>query len=180
MSKINPFKVKNRIGAVKWYEKISVNYSGNIRNSINNVKEKEILHKSIVRDWQNGWRHSIPITLPSFNLLKYINLSPTFNYSERWYTSYINKTYDPAYNNPRPSGLAPQHVRVDTIYAFRRNYEYSYSLASSTNIYGMYQIKNPKSKIKAIRHKITPSVSFKLYPRFRTKEIPVLGFLYRC
>jgi hypothetical protein len=170
MSKINPFKVKNRVGAVKWYEKISFSYSGNIRNSINNVKEKELLHKSITRDWQNGMRHSIPITLPSFNLLKYINLSPTFNYSERWYTSYINKTYDPEYNNPRPSAFAPSHVRVDTIYSFRRNYEYSYSLSSSTNIYGMYQIKNPKSKIKAIRHKITPSVSFNYTPDFGQKK----------
>jgi hypothetical protein len=170
MSKVNPFKVKNRIGPVKWYEKISINYVGNIRNSINNVKEKELLHKSVIRDWQNGMRHSIPITLPSFNLLKYINLSPSFNYSERWYTSYVNKTYDPEYNNPKPTSFAPQHVRVDTVYAFRRNYEYSYSLSSSTNIYGMYQIKNPKSKIKALRHKITPSVGFSYTPDFGQKK----------
>lgn len=167
MSKINPFKLKNRIGPVKWFEKISFSYTGNLKNSIT-AKEREILKKSLVRDWQNGVRHSIPITLPSFNLLKYINLSPSFNYSERWYTSYINKTYDPTYNNPDPRGV--QHVRVDTMYSFRRNYEYSYSLSSSTNIYGMYQIKNPKSRIKAIRHKITPSASFSYTPDFGQKK----------
>lgn len=167
MSKVNPFKVKSRIGPVKWYEKISFSYSGSLKNSITS-KEKEILHKSLVRDWQNGIRHSIPISLPSFNLMKYINLSPSFNYSERWYTNYVTKTYDPTYTNPIPGGL--EHVLVDTIYAFRRNYEYSYSLSSSTNIYGMYIMRNPNSKIKAIRHKITPSVSFSYTPDFGQKK----------
>ena len=134
MSKVNPFKIKNRVGSVKWYEKISFSYSGNMKNSIT-AKEKDLLDKSLVRDWQNGIRHSIPISLPSFNLLKFINMSPSFNYSERWYSNYINKRYDPNYNNPL-SGQ-PEHVVVDTIYSFRRNYEYSYSLSSSTNIYGM-------------------------------------------
>ena len=168
MSKINPFKIKNRIGEVKWYEKISFSYSGNIKNSISNVKEKDFFKQSLIRDWQNGWRHSIPISLPSFNLLKYINLSPSFNYSERWYTSYINKRYDPNYTNLK-SGQ-PLHVVVDTVYAFRRNYDYSYSLSSSTNIYGMYIMRNPNSRIKAIRHKITPQISFSYTPDFGQKK----------
>jgi len=163
MSKRNPFKIKNRVGPVKWYEKISINYVGNVKNSIT-AKEKDILKKSLVRDWQNGMRHSIPITLPSFNLLKHINVVPSFNYSERWYTNYINKTYDPTYNNPKVGSV--QHLRIDTVYNFRRNYEYSYSLSTSTNIYGMYLINNPKSKIRAIRHKITPSASFSYRPDF--------------
>ena len=167
MSKVNPFKIKNRVGSVKWYEKISFSYSGNMKNSIT-AKEKDLLDKSLVRDWQNGIRHSIPISLPSFNLLKFINMSPSFNYSERWYSSYINKRYDPNYNNPF-SGQ-PEHVVVDTIYAFRRNYEYSYSLSSSTNIYGMYIMRNPNSRIKAIRHKITPSMSFSYTPDFGQKK----------
>ena len=168
MAKINPFKAKHRVGSVKWYEKISLSYSGNIKNSISNVKEKEFFQKSLIKDWQNGWRHSIPISLPSFNLLKFINLSPSFNYSERWYTNYINKSYDPDYQNPKSRTV--DHVLVDTIYSFRRNYEYSYSLSSSTNIYGMYTIKNPNSRIKAIRHKITPSMSFSYTPDFGQKK----------
>lgn len=167
MSKINPFKIKNRIGPVKWYEKISFSYSGNMKNSITS-KEKDLLKKSLVRDWQNGIRHSIPISLPSFNLLKFINMSPSFSYSERWYTSYINKRYDENYNNPF-SGQ-PAHVVVDTIYSMRRNYEYSYSLSSSTNIYGMYIMSNPNSRIKSIRHKITPSISFSYTPDFGQKK----------
>ena len=167
MSKINPFKAKKRVGPVKWYEKVSFSYSGNMKNSITS-KEKDLLDKSLIRDWQNGIRHSIPISLPSFNLLKFINMSPSFNYSERWYTNYINKRYDPDYVNPIPGGL--QNVIVDTVYSFRRNYEYSYSLSSSTNIYGMYIMRNPNSKIKAIRHKITPQVSFSYTPDFGQRK----------
>ena len=163
MSKINPFKVKNRVGSVRWYEKIGFSYSGNLKNTIT-TKENQLLDKSIVKDWKNGMRHSIPISLPSFNLLKFINLSPSFNYSERWYTNYITKTYDPNYNDP--SSGQPLHVVVDTLYKFRRNYEYSYSLSTSTNIYGMYIMRNPNSKLKAIRHKITPSLSFSYSPDF--------------
>ncbi len=172
MSKINPFKVKNRVGPAKWYEKISFSYSGNIRNSISNVKESQLFHKSLLKDWQNGWRHSIPITLPSFNLLKYINLSPSFNYSERWYTSYINKRYDPnnTYLPPRAN-----HIATDTVYSFRRNYDYSYSLSSSTTIYGMYIMRNPNSRLKAIRHKITPQLSFSYTPDFGQKKFGFWG-----
>jgi len=95
-------------------------------------------------------------------------MSPSFQYSERWYTNYLNKTYDPNYNNPK-SGQ-PLHVVVDTVYGFRRNYDYSYSLSSSTNIYGMYIMRNPNSKIKSIRHKMTPSVSFSYTPDFGQKK----------
>jgi lipopolysaccharide assembly outer membrane protein LptD (OstA) len=172
MSKINPFKRKIRIGSVKWYEKISLSYSGNIKNSISNVKEKDFFKQSLIKDWQNGWRHSIPISLPSFNLLKFINLSPSFNYSERWYTNSINMRYDA--NTPNLPPFDP-HVVIDTVYSFRRNYDYSYSLSSSTNIYGMYVMRNPNSRIKAIRHKITPSVSFSYTPDFGQKKFGFWG-----
>jgi len=175
MSKVNPFKLidfQNKTGVVKWLEKISFSYSGNLKNSIS-AKEKVILKQSLVRDWQNGIRHSIPISLPSFNLLKYINLSPSFNYSERWYTSIVNKSYDPNYINKIPGGLANE--RTDTVYGFKRNYDYSYSLSSSTNIYGMYIMRNPNSRIKAIRHKITPSASFSYTPDFGQKKFGFWG-----
>ena len=172
MSRINPFKVKNRIGPVKWYEKISFSYTGNIKNSISNVKEKEILKQSFIKDWQNGWQHTIPISLPSFNLFKHINLSPSFNYSERWYTSYINKRYDPdnSFASPRKD-----HVMIDTVYSFRRNYNYSYSISASTNIYGRFRMLNPNSKIKEFRHKIMPSASFSYTPDFGQKKFGFWG-----
>ena len=159
MAKIYPFKRKSSIGGKKWYEKIGFSYTGNIKNSIT-AKEDELLNKSLITDWSNGWKHTIPISLPNFNLLKYINLSPSVSYSERWYTNYITKNY--AYDHVADEAT----VWEDTTYHFRRNYNYSFSLSAQTNIYGNYIMKNPKSRIKQIRHKMSPSMSFSYTPDF--------------
>ncbi|WP_163711995.1 putative LPS assembly protein LptD [Mangrovibacterium lignilyticum] len=169
MSKIYPFRKKNRVGKVKFWEKISIGYTGNIKNSIT-AREDSIFKMSLVKDWQNGWQHSIPITLPSFNLLKFINMSPSFSYKERWYTNETRSRY--IFND-----LTGEEVLLkDTIYGFKRNYEYSYALSASTNIYGMYLVKNPNSRIKAIRHKMTPTMSFSYRPDFGD---PKYGFWER-
>lgn len=168
MSKIYPFKNKNRVGKAKWYDKIGFSYTGNIKNSIT-AKEYEILDKSLIRDWNNGWQHSIPISLPNFNLFKFINFSPSVSYSERWYTSYLDERYVVGEDR------ASSYLEVDTLYAFKRNYNYSYSLSSSTNLYGMYTMKNPNSKIKAIRHKITPTIGFSYTPDFAQQKFGFYG-----
>lgn len=159
MSKIYPFRSKDRVGSPKWYEKIGVSYTGNIRNSIS-AKEYELLDQSLIKDWQNGWKHSIPISLPTFNLLKYVNVSPSVSYSERWYTNYITRTY--AYDHVAEEAT----IWEDTTYHFKRNYNYSFSLSAQTNIYGNFMMKNPNSRIKQIRHKMSPSVSFSYTPDF--------------
>ncbi|WP_372776015.1 putative LPS assembly protein LptD [Mangrovibacterium sp.] len=159
MSKIYPFKNKDRVGKTRFWEKISVGYTGNMKNSIT-ADESEILNQSLTKDWKNGIQHSIPITLPSFNLMKYINMSPSFSYKERWYSSELQSRY--VYNHATQQEI----LQVDTLYGFKRNYEYSYSLSASTNIYGMYIMKNPNSRLKAIRHKMTPTLSFSYRPDF--------------
>lgn len=167
MTKIYPFKRKNAVGGQKWYEKISIGYTGSIQNSIRGVKQSEILKQSLVKDWENGWKHSIPITLPTFTLLGHINFTPSVSYSERWYTKYIDENY--LYDAVSNKGT----VVTDTIYRFRRNYNYSFSLGASTTIYGMYQMTNPNSRLKAIRHKMTISVGAGYNPDFSD---PKYGF----
>jgi hypothetical protein len=164
VAKFYPFKFKNRKGPPKWYENFGFNYSANMRNTIT-AKEKDVLKKNILTDWQNGIQHNIPIALPNFNLLKYINMSPSFSYNERWYFSHIEKNYDPDRVFPNRFGIL-SHVRTDTIMGLKRSYQYAYSLSAATNIYGMFIPKNPKSKIKGIRHKISPSFSFSYNPDF--------------
>lgn len=156
MAKFYPFKRKFASGKVKWYEKLGFNYSGNFRNSISNVKENKLLHTSFAADWQNGIKHNIPISLPSFNLFKYMNFSPGFSYNEKWYFKSYNYSYSEALKK----------YETDTIPGFNRIYDYSYSLSATTNIYGNFVPLNTKSKIKGIRHKMTPSISFNYRPDF--------------
>jgi len=165
MGKIYPLRRKNRSGALKWWEKFGVNYSGNLRNSITGVKQAELLDQSFARDWQNGIKHNIPISLPSFNLFNHINFSPGFSYNEKWYFKKFQYSYDPDVDHSNPGGIA-NTVNIDTLSGLNRVYDYSYSVSASTNIYGMFLPLNPDSKVKGIRHKISPSFSFSYRPDF--------------
>lgn len=164
MAKIYPFRSKNRKGTLKWYQNFGINYTGNFKNSITS-KESELLQSSFATDWKNGIKHNIPIALPNFNLIKYINVSPSFSYNEKWYFKKIDYTYDggETFNNDIGRNT---HVRMDTITGLNRVYDYSYSLSASTNIYGSFMPLNPNSKVKGIRHKMSPSIGVSYRPDF--------------
>lgn len=156
LSRFYPFKKKKAAGKEKWYEKIAMNYTGSLSNSIN-TKEDMLMSSSLIKDWKNGMKHNIPVSA-SFNILKYINVTPSFNYTERWYTNKIEQTWD----------QVNQAVRRDTVYGFNRVFDYNLSLSANTKVYGFYK-PNPKvfgKKIEMVRHVITPQVSFSYAPDF--------------
>ncbi|MDX8339439.1 putative LPS assembly protein LptD [Draconibacterium sp. IB214405] len=165
MAKIYPFRKKNRSGKIKFYEKFGINYTGNLKNSIS-AKEDEIFQSSFATDWKNGIKHNIPISFPSFNLFNHVNFSPGISYNEKWYFKKYNYNYEAGGEYTGNPSAIPDNVRIDTITGLNRVYDYAYSISASTNIYGTYQPLNPNSKIKAIRHKMTPSVSFSYKPDF--------------
>ena len=156
LSTFYPFKRKVNVGKERWYEKISLKYTGTFSNSIT-TKEDKLLHSSLVKDWKNGMKHNIPISA-SFNILKYINVTPMLNYTERWYTNKVIQSWDAGGN---------QVVR-DTIYGFNRVFDYNLSLSANTKLYGFYK-PNPKvfgEKLQMVRHVFTPTVSFSYAPDF--------------
>ncbi len=156
MSRIYPLKRKDAVGEERWYEKISMSYSGEFRNSIT-TKEDKFLKANLVRDWTNGMRHNIPVSA-TFTLFDFIQVSPSFNYTERWYTGQHKEAWDP---------VAKRHVPVDTIHGFNRVYDYSTSLSAQTKLYGMYTPwKLFGNKIQAIRHVFSPSISLSYRPDF--------------
>jgi hypothetical protein len=165
MSTIYPFKRKNGAGDERWYEKIRVGYSGRMANSIGNVKEYDIMHKSIIKDWRNGVMHSVPISA-TFNVLNYINVNTSFSYNERWYSSSLNKFYDETNDK----------VVTDTSWGFNRVWDYTASVSASTKLYGMYQM-NPKifKNISQIRHVMSPDVSFSYHPDFGQSQYGYYG-----
>lgn len=133
-----------------------MSYSGEFRNSIN-TKESEFMKANIIKDWQNGMRHSIPVSA-TFSIMDYINISPSFNYNERWYTGKETQEWDP---------VTQRHVVSDTIYGFNRVYDYSASVSVNTKLYGMYKpLKMFGDKVQAIRHVFTPSISMSYRPDF--------------
>lgn len=156
LSKKYPFKRKKRAGEERWYEKISLSYSGQLSNSIS-TKEDKLFKSNLARDWNNGFKHNIPISA-TFQLFKYINITPSFNYTERWYLRKVNQSWDEA----------TQSVVKDTVFGFNRVYNYNMSLSMNTTLYGFYQpagfLKN--SRVQMVRHVFKPSLSFSYAPDF--------------
>lgn len=165
LSKLYPFKRKKRAGDERWYEKISLSYSGQMNNSIT-TKEDKVLKSNLVKDWNNGFKHNIPISA-TFQLFDFINITPSFNYTERWYFKKVNQEWDYATNS----------VERDTVYGFNRVYNYNLSISANTTLYGFYKpagfLKN--SRIDAVRHVFKPSVSFSYAPDFSAERYGYYG-----
>lgn len=156
LSKKYPFKRKKRAGDERWYEKISLSYNGQMSNSIS-TKEDKVFDSNLMRDWKNGFKHYIPISA-TFLLFDVINITPSFNYTERWYLKKVNQRWDNASNS----------VVRDTINGFNRVYNYNFSISANTTLYGFYQPAGflKKSRIHTIRHVFKPSISFTYAPDF--------------
>ena len=156
LSRFYPFKRKKAAGKERWYEKLAVSYTGHFSNSIS-AKEDKVLHSSLAKDWRNGMQHSIPLS-GNFTLFDYININPSFNFTDRTYLNKVDKSWDDV----------NQREVADTINGFYNVYNWNFSVSASTKLYGFF-IPNRKlfgDKVQAIRHVVTPSVSFSYAPDF--------------
>lgn len=156
LSRFYPLRRAKMSGKERWYEKISMSYTGQFSNRIH-TQEKQLLHSDLVKDWLNGMNHSIPISA-SFQILKYINVTPSLQFTDRMYTNKIQRSWD----------TESQTELSDTVYGFYNVYNWYASVAANTTLYGFYK---PWRKlfgdgIIAIRHVLKPSVAFSYSPDF--------------
>ncbi len=160
VSRFYPFKRKKAAGEEKWYEKISMQYTGIFKNEIT-TKEDKLLHSSFSRDWRNGMQHTIPINA-SFNLFKYLQITPRITFVDRMSFSKQEKSWD----------TTNQKEVTDTLTGFYNVYSWDASIGATTTLYGFY-IPSRKlfgDKIQAIRHVLKPSVSFSYHPDFSSSR----------
>lgn len=161
LSRFYPFKRKHLVGKERWYEKISMSYTGQLANSISTTEDK-ILHSNLIKDWKNAFQHTIPVQA-NFTLFNYINVTPSFNFTDRMYSKKVTRGWD--------NTLQKEVVR-DTTYGFHNVYNWSMNVGASTKLYGFW-VPNRKlfgDKIQAIRHVITPQVSFSYSPNFGARR----------
>ena len=156
VSRFYPFKRKHAVGNERWYEKISMSYTGQIGNSIN-TKEDKFFKSNLIKEWRNGWNHEIPIS-GNFTLFNYLNVSPSFRFTDRMQSAKVERSWD----------AAKQVEVADTTYGFHNIYNWNFSMGMSTKLYGFWT-PNRKifgDKIQAIRHVLTPQVTFSYTPDF--------------
>ncbi len=151
-----PFRRRNPSGAYRWYENISMSY---VLNGENNVSEQDsnILKRTIFNQMQYGVSHRIPVQ-SSLKVLKFFNWTNSLTFNERWHWTTIRKDID-----------STGSLVIDTVRGFRANRDFSFSSSLSTRIYGMFQFKY--GPLKALRHVISPSVSFNYRPDFGSEHL---------
>ena len=146
ISRFYPFKRKKAVGEERWYEKISMSYTGHLSNEIN-TKEDQLLHANIIKDWKNGMTHKIPIN-GSFTLFNYLNVTPSFNFNDRMTSRKVTRSWD----------RVRQQEVCDTTYGFHNIFDWDVSLSASTKLYGFWMPSRKifGDKIDRIRHVVTP------------------------
>ena len=163
VSTFNPFKGKNSIGD-KWYERITVGYSLQGRNSIS-TGDSILFSKGSLNKFSNGFQHSIPISL-NLNAFKYFQFNTSVNYTERWYLQSTRTRLE--------NTVAGFETIKDTVQGFKRAYDYSFSSGLSTKVYGRFRKKI--GNIQEMRHVVTPSINLNYRPDFAD---PTYGFYQR-
>lgn len=158
MTQIYPFRKKDKAGQLKWYDNIGISYTGEFKNSIS-TKEYKLMKSSFVRDWENGYKHTIPISF-SFKLSKDITFSPSVTY-----TGFINlKTIEKVWVADTSAKGGTEVTRYIEGFNYSHQYSTGASIGYTPTIYGMYMFKK-ESNIIAIRHMIRPSFSFSYTPK---------------
>jgi hypothetical protein len=159
MTSLSPFDSRDRVGEQKWYQKITVAYTLDATNKINDVPESQLFKSATLsKRLQNGFQHSIPIGL-SLNVFKYFQFNTSANYTERWYFQTIRKSF------ARGSIAGSQQLVIDTVPGFARAGDYQLNGGVSTKVYNTIAFKGG-GNLRAIRHVMTPQISFNYRPDF--------------
>lgn len=155
VSRFYPFRRKRAVGKERWYEKVSMSYTGQISNSIN-TKEDQLFKSSFIKDWKNGMQHRVPVDA-TFQLFKYINVSPSLTFNDRMYMKREKRWWDEG----------AQKEMNEAEYGFFNLYNWNASVSANTTLYGFSKPwKIFGDRIQAIRHVFKPSVSFTYAPDF--------------
>ena len=154
-----PFKRKNRVGKEKIYEKFSLAYNTTLQNKIN-FKASEFMQDGFFDRFQNGMTHNFSIGLPSFNLFKYITVSPSVSYGQNWFFRTTEAYYD-----AEEGKVVTEKTKAFSHLGITQTY--SGSLSASTRLYGMYNF-GKYHRVQAIRHVVSPSLSMSLSPNLAT------------
>ena len=155
VSTFYPFKIKNRVGKERFYEKFALGYNTSLQNKIN-FKASEFGEPGFMDKFQNGMAHNFSIKLPDFTLFKYLNVAPNVSYGMNWFFRKSEAYFDPETNSVKTE-MGKQFG------TFGATHNYSGSVSMSTRLYGMYNF-GKFHKVQALRHVISPSVSMSFSP----------------
>ncbi|QRR03061.1 putative LPS assembly protein LptD [Dyadobacter sandarakinus] len=108
---------------------------------------------AMLRDAQFTGRYSLPISLPNFKVLRFVNVTPSIGLSGEVFT----KQY-------RYTKVGQDSIRIDTLKQAGTEYTYNFATSLNTRFYGTFFIGG--RRLEAIRHTVIPLISFTYTPDF--------------
>lgn len=171
VNRFYPFRKKDKVGNLKWYDNISVNYTMNAKNTIS-AADSLLFKPGFAGRMKNGMSQKIPLSLP-IKLFKYFNLTTSLNITDRVYLNSLKKTME--FSTDEDDNLVSE-LKTDTVSGINNIFEYSLSTSLTTKIYGMLNFK--KGPIRAFRHVFTPSISLSYTPDFSSDKWGYYDYFY--
>ena len=162
LNTIYPFRRKEVVGQMKWYENLGIGLNSQGR-SLTSFSDDSLtllqysIGQQISRNYQWGATHSVPITL-ALPQLGVLQITPGVSYSEHWFDRQNSQTWNPVTDS------------VDTTYkkGFYTARDMSFSLGIGTRLFGLVAF-GKNSFIQAIRHEMRPTVSVSYSPDFNSQ-----------
>lgn len=142
---------------------IALNSDGTTRDSIAAFNSANI--PLLLRNAKKGIKSNIPIST-SFKIMKYFTVTAGGSIDEIWYFDKLNWTA----SGRSGASLGTKAVIKDTVHQFNAITNYALTMSLTTRIYGMYVAKNKNSRIRAIRHLVTPNIGYSYSPNFGTAQ----------
>ncbi|MFV0531388.1 MAG: putative LPS assembly protein LptD [Flavobacteriales bacterium] len=139
-------------------QNIGIDYSFDFENKVQ-VMDDNLFKKEMWDSLQNGFQHQISANT-GVTLAKYFNFNLSGTYKDVWYLETINRAYNPKTNS----------VEDTTVNGFKTYRTFNFSSSLSTNLYKTlhFDKKNKDAWLKAVRHVMTPSISYSFTPDFST------------
>ena len=154
-----PFRRKEVVGELKWYENIGIALNTNVRSLSSFYDTARNIGRQLVEKWQWGASHNVPLTI-SLPQVGAFQFAPTITYQEKWYQQKLVKSWNSIDKKIDTS------INKKGFYTAR---DMNFGVSVSTRIFGLYTFRK-SSKVQAIRHEIRPSLSANYKPDFTGKS----------
>ncbi|WP_367389962.1 putative LPS assembly protein LptD [Lewinella sp. LCG006] len=168
-----PFRRKERVGAKRWYEDITLRYTNEARANFT-APDTAFFERQTLENARYGMQQTASAGT-SFKVLKYFNLNPGVNFKEVWYMEALDVTFDPENGVVQDTTILPDgSIQIETVDfgtwdqetapGFSSYRTYNANLSLNTQIFGTYLFD--KGKIRGLRHVIKPNISVGYQPDY--------------
>lgn len=154
------FKQKSSNSVQRWYHKITYNTNGSFKNQYTHEMQSD----STFEDDNSSLLGANAGLKFSDKFFGWLNLSPSITYEEKGVFEYQR----PVLENDAAVTDSSGSLILEDLREFKRRGTYSGSMSASTKLYGIFPLQI--GVLSAVRHVMSPSISYNYRPNFSDNE----------